>query len=63
MKAYLRVTDYTNGSNRDTLKTLLDSGLSYGWKIVSVKPAVDQLYDYMVIAEKTGRTDINTRPF
>ena len=63
MKAYIRLTDYTEGSTCETVKEILKSRLSYGWRLISVKPAVDQLYDYMVVAEKTGRTDINTRPF
>ena len=63
MKAYIRLTDYAEDSTCETVKAILKAKLSYGWKLISVKPVTDQFYDYMVITEKTGRTDINTRPF
>lgn len=62
MKAFLRAYDYTGTATCESIKEGLAPRLSYGWKIVSVSPAGAEIYDFVVIAEKTGRADKNRRP-
>lgn len=62
MKAYLRAYDYTGKATCESIKDGLVPRMSYGWKIVSVAPAGAEIYDFIIIAEKTGRTDKNVRP-
>lgn len=63
MKAYLRVYDHTGTATCESIKEGLAPRLPYGWKLVSVASAGAELYDFVAVAEKTGRTDIDTRPF
>lgn len=63
MKAYLRVYDHTGCATCESIKEAVSMQLSYGWHLVNATPARAEFYDFVVTAEKTGRTDINRKPF